>query len=125
MPTHETHENIDQIFMGIGNQQPDVHEMLDSLSTLLQSNHREVFHDWRTVEMMWLNTRDIKKTWSAFYHVILDALSMPNMVGRNSCVAVMVDRRDDGTMPIFDPEEFPPRLGEFFGGGEVNWEDND
>ena len=123
MPPHETHRNIDQIF--IGTQCPEVHEMLDALSTVLQSNHRELFHDWVTVENMWRNTRDIQKVWSAFYHIILDMLSMPDRVGRNSCVAEMVSRRDNGTIPLYDPEEFPPRLEEFFGDGEVNWEDND
>lgn len=100
----------------------DVHVMLDTFSTVLQSNHRELFHNWVTVENMWKNTRDIMKTWSAFYHIILDMLSMPNMAGRDSCTAVMVNRRDDGTMPLFDPEEFPPRLEEFFGYGPVDWE---
>lgn len=100
---------------------PDVHEDIDIWSKSLQSNHRDIYHDWKSVVTFWKNTNDIERVWSAYYHIILDKISM--IYGKNRCIAVLLQKYRDGSIDQYDPEnpELPEWTGEFFN----DWEDWD
>jgi len=117
IPDHNMHRNIDRLFLD--GDYPEVHSDLDMWSTVLQSDHRRIYHDWKAVVTFWRNTNNILKTWSAYYHIILDKIS--EKYGKECCLAIIIEKYRDGSIDQFDPEnpELPEWTGEFF----IDWED--
>lgn len=111
MPDHFSHLNVDKILLG--QQYPDVHKSLDSMQSLLQSNHREWFHDYSSILKIYEITEDIKAAWSAFYHIVLDNIS--DSVGKASCIAELLYLIQQHEIPSYSEDILPPYLEEFFG----------
>lgn len=122
MPAHELHRNLDVLY--IGEEFPEVHATLDMFAGLMQSNHRAMLHDFGAVMYFWERERDVRKTWSAFAHIILDKISME--VGKNRCLATFIERLYTGSIPAFDVDHLPPKHPHYFGDDERNyWNDDD
>ena len=104
IPDHNYHMNVDLIC--IGEQFEYTHQIMDSFQPLLQSNHREFFHDYSTVVKIYELTTDIRAAWSAFFHVCLDRIS--DDVGKSRCIAEFLLRYKTGEIINFNENMFPP-----------------
>jgi hypothetical protein len=121
MPAHEVHTNLETIYIGYDLTQPDVHAKLDMFAKDLQSNHRALLHDFRSVMYYWEAEQNVTKCWSAWAHIILDSISMLEGVGKGKCIGKFMELVVTGQLPAFDPEALPPRIAAYFPDEKFNW----
>lgn len=123
MPAHEIHLNLENIYLGYGSEQPDVHDKLDMFAKAMQSNHRSLLHDFRAVMYWWEEEKNIIKCWSAWAHIVLDSISMLPEVGKSRCIAKFLQMVMDGELPSYDPEALPPKILPYFPDDGFNWQE--
>lgn len=124
MPMHELHHTLENLYIGYGMEQPDVHARLDQFAKVLQSNHRLFFHDFRAVMYFYEVEQDIYRCWSAWAHLILDNISMMEGVGKSRCVAKFLQLVQDGVLPEFTTEQLPPKVLPYFDDDGYDWNED-
>jgi hypothetical protein len=98
MPSHMIHITLDELLFGRGNFYPDVHKYIDQMQPLLQTRHREFYHDLATVKDIYNTTGDINRTKSAYFHILLDQVS--DEVGQEHAIAELLLRIQNGVITI-------------------------
>jgi hypothetical protein len=98
MPDHKLHITWDELMFGPGTSFPEVHQFMDQMQPVLQSKHREFYHDLGTVNEIYQTTGDYRKAISAYFHIILDNISME--VGQEHAIATLLNKIRAGEIRI-------------------------
>lgn len=92
MPDHKLHITFDTLVLG--KPYPEVHKFMDSLQPIMQSNHRAMYHDEKTIAYIYEQTGDIMAAWAAYYHILLDMES--DEVGQEYAIASLLSKFVNG-----------------------------
>lgn len=76
MPSHELHRKLNKLVLG--RSYDEINKLLDFPYCVYGSRHRKLFHDDKTVAMIFALTGDINKTMAAALHIALDKADSRN-----------------------------------------------
>jgi hypothetical protein len=72
---------------------PEVHKYMDQAQPYLQSNHRKLFHDTKTIEELGMAYGE-EAAAAAYFHAVLDAVS--DLVGQERSIAMLLELMEKG-----------------------------
>lgn len=76
MPDHRTHRKLNMLVLG--DPHDDINKLLDMPWLVYRGRHRRLFHDRKTVAMIYALTGNERKAMAAALHIALDKADSKN-----------------------------------------------